>query len=247
MVSSARLLALVTGCVTLSAVAPPHARAEPAQRVSSITVVGQGEVQAKADLAQVSVGVVTEAKTASEALAQNNAAMRRLLDALRARGVEPRDVQTTSFSVFPQYEHDGETRQIPRIVGYQVQDQVQVKVRQLDRLGQVLDDLVQGGANLIHGIGFSVAEPRRLLDQARKLAVEDARRKAELLALAAGSRLGPPLEIQEAGAGLPTPPPMARMAAAESAVPIATGELSLGAQVTVTYALGDLGTPIEPD
>jgi len=210
---------------------------EPAEWMPSITVTGRGEVQSQPNLALVSVGVVTQAKTAGEALTQNNAAMKRLIDTLKARGVEARDVQTSSFSVFPQYQQDEQGRQLPRIIGYQVDNQVQVRVRQIDRLGQVLDELVQGGANQVHGIGFSIAETAPLLDRARTEAMENARQKAELLARAAGVRLGRPLMIQEGSAALPPPMPMQRMMAAESAVPIASGELSLEAQVTVSYAI----------
>lgn len=227
-------LSLVAVLLQPTALVATEDRLEP---IPAITVTGRGEVQAKPDLAQVSVGVVSEAKTAAEALSQNNAAMRRLLETLQTRGVESRDVQTTSFNVSPRYQHDEQGRELPRIVGYQVNNQVQVRVRQLDGLGPVLDELVRDGANQVHGIAFSIAEPAALLDETRTKAMEDARRKAELLARAAGVRLGRPLAIVEAGAALPQPMPMQRMMAAESAVPIASGELGLESQVTVSYAL----------
>ncbi len=123
-----------------------------------------------------------------------------------------------AFNVFPRYQHDEQGRELPRILGYQVSNQVQVRVRQLDGLGPVLDELVTGGANQVHGISFAIAEPTKLLDEARTKAMEDGRRKADLLARAAGVRLGRPLAIVESGAALPPPVPLQRMMDQESAV-----------------------------
>jgi uncharacterized protein YggE len=228
-----RYLALAALVVCL----PFSAAAADEVHIPSITVTGRGEASSAPNLAHVSVGVVTQSKTAADALAQNNAAMQRLMDALKARGIESRDVQTSSFHVSPQYPHDDQGRQPPRISGYQVSNQVRIRVRQIDRLGAVLDQLVQEGANQVHGVGFEIAEPEALLDGARTRAMENARRKAELLAKAAGVRLGRPLSIQEGHGAVPPPMPMYRMAAQESSVPIASGEQTVEAQVTVSYAI----------
>lgn len=208
----------------------------------SVTVVGTGEVNARPDMAQITVGVLTEAKTAAEAMQSNNTAMEKLIDLLKQKGLEEQDIQTTSFSVSPQYRQDQpqpQRAEPPRIIGYQVSNLVQIKVRKLASLGGILDEVVTAGANQVHGISFSVDQDDELLDEARKKAMKDARRKAELYADAAGVTLGRTLLIQEATPNVPQPvyAGVRMNFARESAVPIASGEQSLSALVTVTYEL----------
>jgi uncharacterized protein YggE len=203
--------------------------------VPSVTVTGSGKVFAKPDMAQVQLGVVTQAPQAGKALKENNEAMARLLSALDARGIPKQDVQTTNFSVMPQHHRSPQGDQ-PEIVGYQVSNEVHVKVRKLDLLGPLLDQVVEQGANHIQGISFSVAEPGPLLDQARQKAMEDARRKARLYANASGETLGRVLLIQEETPHMPRPLTLG-LARAAAAVPIAEGEQGFGASITVTYAL----------
>jgi len=205
----------------------------------SITVVGTGEASAKPDMAEIQLGVVTQAATAAEALSANNAAMDRLLKSLAGRGIAEKDVQTTQFSVSPQYYHEPRGQAPPKITGYNVTNQVRVKVRQLATLGQVLDQAIGEGANQVHGISFSVAEQDRLLDGARRDAVGDAKRKAELYAQAAGVKVGRVLLIQEQSPRFPQPQMMAMTARAGAggSVPVAAGEQEFRASVTVTYAI----------
>lgn len=206
--------------------------------VPSVTVVGSGRASAKPDMAEVNVGVTTQAATAADALHENNDAMDRLLKALAGHGIEEKDILTSGFNVSPQYQYN--QNRPPRLVGYQVSNSVHVKVRQLPTLGPLLDDVVGRGANQINGVSFSVAEPNPLLDQAREKAVADARRKAELYARAAGVSLGNVLLIQEYTPHLPRPmeaQPMAAMAGRAAAVPVATGEMDFSATITITYAL----------
>jgi uncharacterized protein YggE len=115
---------------------------------------------------------------------------------------------------------------------------VRVKVRQLDSLGEVLDQVVGQGANHVQGVGFAVAEPTPVLDEARRKAVADARHKAELYAREAGMEVGPVLLIQEETPHLPRPPLLGAARAEAAAVPVAEGELEFGASITVTYAMG---------
>lgn len=206
----------------------------------SVTVIGTGEVNARPDMAQITVGVLTEAKTAAEAMQSNNTAMEKLIDLLKQQGLEEKDIQTTNFSVSPQYRQDQprQAHEPPRIVGYQVSNLVQIKVRKLAGLGGILDEVVTAGANQVHGISFSIAETEELLDDARQKAMESALRKAQLYARAAGMNVGKALLIQEATPNVPRPVSAGvRMAMAQSAVPIASGEQSLSASVTVTYEL----------
>ncbi len=146
-----------------------------------MTVAGTGTVSAAPDMAEITTGVVTQAPTAAQALAANSQAMERLLQALGTLGIAARDIQTTNISVSP-LRRQGRDGQPPEITGYEVTNQVRVKVRDLSRLGRVLDQQVGQGANLVYGIQFGRQEPAPLQDEARKRAMADARRKAELYA-----------------------------------------------------------------
>jgi uncharacterized protein len=209
-------------------------------RPPSITVAGTGESHGKPDFAQVQVGVVTEALTAAEALKKNNEAMSQLIVMIRKRGIEDRDLQTVQFNVSPHYKYDKNQQEPPKISGYQVTNEVHVKVRNLLALGAFLDETVSLGVNQIRGISFGVAEPSLLLDEARKKAVADAQHRAVIYAEAAGLKIGKPIRIDEQTGGRPVPYPMVRMdAAAASAVPVAPGEQMFSVIVTVSYAIVD--------
>ena len=203
------------------------------RRISTVTVAGSGTISATPDQAEITIGVVTQAATAAPALAANSQAMERLLQSLGNLGIGPRDIQTTNISVAPQRRAPKEG-QPPEITGYEVSNQVRVKVRDLARLGQVLDRQVSQGANLVYGIHFGLQEPAPLLDEARKRAMADARRRADLYAAAAGLKVGRVLSVQEAGVTPPGPAPRMAMSAA---VPVAPGEQEIQATVTVTFTL----------
>ena len=123
-----------------------------------MTVAGTGTVSAAPDMAEITTGVVTQAPTAAQALAANSQAMERLLQALGALGIAARDIQTTNISVSP-LRRQGRDGQPPEITGYEVTNQVRVKVRDLSSLGRVLDQQVGQGANLVYGIQFGRQEP----------------------------------------------------------------------------------------
>jgi uncharacterized protein len=209
-------------------------------RPPSITVAGTGESHSKPDFAQVQVGVVTEALTAAEALKKNNEAMSQLIVMIRKRGIEDRDLQTVQFNVSPRYKYDKNQQEPPKIAGYQVTNEVHVKVRNLLALGAFLDETVSLGANQIRGISFGVAKPAKLLDEARKKAVADAQHRAAIYAEAAGLKIGKPIRIEEQTGSRPGPYPVARMSAdAASEVPVAPGEQTFSVTVTVSYAIVD--------
>lgn len=181
----------------------------------TITIAGEGIVAARPDLATVSVGIVTQARNAQDALAQNSKLTAELIAATRQAGIAQRDLETQRISLHPQYAQPPQgSREAPRISGYEARNTLQVRVRDLDKLGALLDRLVTSGANQIGGIALSVAEPRPLLDQARAAAVKDALRKAELFADAAGLSVVRLLALEEAGAEVPRP--LMRLAAAPS-------------------------------
>jgi uncharacterized protein YggE/ribose/xylose/arabinose/galactoside ABC-type transport system permease subunit len=220
---------------------------EPMQEPPSISVSGVGKITAAPNVAEISVGVVTQGVAARDALTANNEAMAALMDRLKQGGVEAKDVQTTNISINPRYSQPAPrpgnlppNEFVPRIVGYDVNNMVQITARDLAKLGVLLDAVVGAGANQMHGIRFRIDEPERLLDGARREAMADARRKAELLAREAGVTVGRPLRIQESGGASPPPMPMRgmRMAAmAESAVPVAAGEQELRVTVHVIYRI----------
>ena len=206
-------------------------------RPPSITVTGKGELQVKPDTAQIQAGVVTTAATAATALDENSALMRRVLSGLTTFGIPATDVQTSNFSIIPQYHRPApRTQEEARIIGYQVVNQVTVVVRALERLGEALDTLVRLGANQIHGVQFAVSNPAALLDQAWVAAVQEARRKAELLSQTAGAKLGRVLSIQETSAAMPRIA-FARQAETAASVPIAPGSETLSVHLTIVFAL----------
>ncbi len=206
-----------------------------------ISVSGTGEVKTKPDMAVVNTGVTTEAPTAQEALSKNNAAMTAVIGALKTAGIAEDDIQTSNFSVSPQYPpYQPNQTTAPRISGYQVSNQVTARVKNLAKLGSILDTLVRAGSNQISGISFDVDEPKPFLDDARKKAVADARAKAELYAAAAGVTLGRVVQISESGGIIMPPQPMFRAAAMDGAapsVPVAAGQQTLSASVSVTYEI----------
>ena len=200
----------------------------------TIEVVGVGSVPSVPDEARIQIGVVSEAPTSSVALRDNSEAMSKLLALLKQRGIADKDVQTQNFTVSPRYQH-GPNRQT-QLVGYQVHNQVRVRVRELSGLGALLDAVVQHGANRVHGIQFTVGDADKLLDEARRLAIADAQRRAQLYADSAKLALGSVLRIEELGAERPVPRAMAMAAArADEAVPVAPGEVETEVRVRVVF------------
>ncbi len=212
-----------------------HAEDKPMQR--TITVSATGTAEATPDRARITSGVSTEADTARDALTKNSETMEKIIAELKAKNIDPKDIQTASFNVEPvlDYSKDG---QPPKVRGYRVSNQVVVLVRKLDRLGDVLDDVVTAGANQIQGLAFEVSKEDALKDDARKEAVGNALRRAKLLAAAAGAEVGDVLQISEettSSGPVMYAPRLAKAAAA--ATPIETGTSTLEARVTVTWAL----------
>ncbi|MGI9385222.1 MAG: SIMPL domain-containing protein [Methyloligellaceae bacterium] len=203
----------------------------------TISLAGTGVAKARPDTAHISTGVISEGPTAHEALEKNSAAMAQVVAELKAQGLEPKDIQTTNFSVHPRYQHfkDGKPS---AIVGYRVVNSVRVTVRDLMKLGTVVDKVVGLGSNKIGGIEFSVDDPAPLKSQARKLAMENAISKANLYAEAAGAKLGKVLKISEGVTQRPPRPVFARAAVeAKSATPIEPGQQMLQVRVDVTWEL----------
>ena len=231
------LAATLLTLTLLAAPAAPAAAEERSEPTPTISVSGSGQVEAVPDLARVTIGVITQARTAATALGDNNRRMAEIFAGMTELGIDKLDIQTSNFSVAPQRTRPKSgTPEPPQIVGYQVSNQVSVTIRDLARLGEVLDRLVRLGANNVHGIQFSVSDAEERLDEARQGAVKDARRKAAILAEAAGVKLGRVLAIREGGGFMPQPMMAARMEMAAD-VPIATGKQTLSVSVAVDFAI----------
>jgi uncharacterized protein YggE len=214
------------GSTSLAQNAPPAA----------ISVTGEAQISVAPDQAQIDGGVTSEAKTAREASDTNNAAMGKVLLALKGAGIEEKDYQTSRLSLQPQYPPNRGPG-AGAISGYRASNHVTVRLRDVTKVASVIDLLVGAGANEIGGINFVVSQPSKILDEAREKAIADARRKAEIYAKAAGVTLGEPLGISEEGGAGP-PVFRSKMAAPMAAsAPVAQGEETLSVSVTVSWAI----------
>jgi len=229
----------ILAATTISLVLALPAAADEAKPPRSISLAGHGEVRTAPDMAVVAIGTVDQAATAAEALAANSKSMAAVIAVLKQAGIAEKDLQTSNFLVQPRYDYDN-SAQPPRLVGYEVSNTLTVTVRHLDRLGAILDKSVASGSNRIDGIFFQLAEPDGALDEARRLAAQDASRKAHLYAAALGIGLGPVLSVSEQG-GLPPPIPMQMKTmgaeAASADVPIARGEQTIAVDVNIVWEI----------
>lgn len=236
------LVTLIVGTALLSrtgrAQPPGQIQEEPIRRMVSVS--GLGQVSARPDQAIVRLGVQNEAETASEALTENSQRMQALLDALGEAGALDQDIQTQTLQLFPRYEPppEGSPEATPELAGYTAANVVEVRLRDLDGLGELLDAAVAAGGNTIESIRFEVSDPSDLLDQARAAAMEDARHKADQLAALANAEMGDVLSINESTR---TPPPVfeERFAPVErgAAVPIQPGAQIVEVEVQVVWFL----------
>lgn len=222
-------------------------KATPAAKMipRTITVSGKGKAAAPPDMATIRTGVVTTSPNAKDALAANSRAMEQIMKTLRKLNIKDKDMQTSGFSVYPEYRRQqgprGGKSPTNEIIGYRVSNNVSVRVRNLPRLGEILDSLVQSGSNQVSGVQFSISEPKAITDQARKNAIDDAKGRAELYAVATGCRVGKVISISEQAIQSPRPQfeRMAMMASDAMSVPVATGEQEVGASINVMYELLD--------
>lgn len=205
-----------------------------------LTVSGEGQVDSKPDMAIITMGAVAEARTAAQAMRQTSVVTADILALLGQAGVAARDMQTSSMSLSPVWDNPRESSPggRPEITGYQASNTVTVRVRPLDELGSILDVVVENGANLFQGLSFGLQNPKPAQDEALQAAVVDAMRKAALYADAAGLTLGDVLELSETTGTRPMPFENMRMSAMAEAVPIAEGEVTSRAQVTMVFAVG---------
>jgi len=231
--------------LVLGAAAAPMAWAQTAPtagdavfRATTVNVSAYGETRIAPDQATINLGVMTEAATAQEAMAQNGVRMNQVMAALKKGGIAAKDIQTSQLSLDPQYVY--EQNQPPRLTGYRATNQVTVTVRDLTKLGQAVDAVVSAGANQVGNISFSLADPTAAENAAREKAVKALADKADLYARATGHRVLRLVTLSEGGSFNPPPPmPMVAMAARykESDTAVSPGEVKVRVDVSGVYEL----------
>lgn len=232
-------LALGMPMTASSQSATPAAYAIPADG-TLLSVSASADATRVPDVATISTGVVSQAADANAAMRANAAQMDKVMAAIRAAGIAERDIQTSGIGLNPQYRYV--ENQPPQIVGYQANNTVTVKVRDVARLGKVLDALVASGANQINGPSFEVDKPEAAYDEARLAALKAARARADLYAKALDLRVVRVVSISEGGAMAPGPMPVMLRAKAEMdaapAPPVSAGESRLAVTLNVVFELG---------
>lgn len=230
--------ALALAATTFGAVRAAQAQQPPSPPEARVIVTGEGSVSVPPDYAEVRAGATTRAKTAREASDANTKLMTAITAALANAGIAPKDIQTSRFSVQPVYAAPQPGAE-QKLTGFAVSNQVVVKIRDIAKVGDMLDRLLAAGATDLGNVEFLHADMSKALDAARDAAVADARRKAELYAHAANLRLGAVAWVTE-DSGYAPPLPMRAMRAAAgvgAAPPIAAGEDTLQVRITVGFAV----------
>jgi uncharacterized protein YggE len=216
------------------------AQTAPAQaRIPTLTLSGEGTAEAAPELAMVQIGVAVTAKVAKDALAENSKLLAAALNAAKESGIEPRDLQTSGLSLRPDIVR-AEKWPHREVIGYQVNNVVTMRVRDIGKLGALLDRLVALGVNDIRSISFAVANPAPLIEQARAEAIKDVMRKAEKYAEAANLRIVRVLDLSESGVEAPSPRPLVLTRAASAPrpeVPVEAGELTYRARVNAIFEI----------
>jgi hypothetical protein len=237
LLTSLMLIALlVTACGSTALAQTSQEEGTPPLRTISVT--GSGKTYLTPDIAYISIGVHTENKDATEAVASNNTQSQEVAKALQGFDIDPKDIQTTNFSIFPRQDYDASGK--PLGTTFVVDNTVYVTLRDIDQIGEVLDAAVKAGANSISGVQFDVADRTEALSLARQAAVADARVQAEELADAAGVTLGPvqtitsyssyPMPFEAKGGAV-------MMDAAAVSVPISPGQMILTVDVNIVYQI----------
>ncbi len=237
-----RLIKAAAAFAVMATFAPLAAAQEPQIPVPAVqgtllSVNAEGMSEGRPDMATINLGVTTQGDTAQAAMAENARRMNALMQALRRAGVAERDIQTSNVSVHPQQQY--RENEPPLITGYQASNTVTAKVRNVNNTGRVIDAAVAAGGNTVHGVSFSYQNPDEQLDAARRDAIGEARRRADLYASALNMRVVRIVAVSESGASSPPiPMPMARMEMAQDAsTPIAPGEIETRVHVSVTFEL----------
>ena len=230
---------LLIGAVLLSACGTIQAQGVTSTSERYIRVSGSGEVAVVPDIAYINIGVHSEAEDVTSALEANNTQAAELTEALKAEGIEEKDIQTANFNVYPQTRYDNMGQ--PVGTSYVVDNTVYVTVRDLANLGKMLDTAISAGANNIYGISFDIADKENALAQARELAIKDAEVKAQSVAAIAGVTLGQILSIDVSTPTFNQPYFGYGMGGGtsrvETSVPVTAGQIVVSYTATLNYAI----------
>jgi len=226
--------AVITGLALILAAAAPAETPAP----GTLSVTGHGEVTRPPDIASIRLGATATRPTAGAAMAETSRRVAAVIEVLESAGVAARDIQTQRLMLRPVLRNEGR-ESAPAIAAFTAENALSVRLRDLDRLGSVLDAVAEAGANTFRGLSFGLAAPDEAMAEARRAAVADAMEKARLYAGATGVTLGTIREIDEAGDGRPRPVAMAEAAFARSAdtVPVARGELTVSAEIRMVFRI----------
>ncbi len=203
----------------------------------TLTASAEGQAEVVPDIVTVTLGVVSEARSAGEALAANSKDMTAAIAAIREAGVAEKDIATTGFSVSPVYAEQKPGEAQPRITGYQVSNQVQVTIRDLKASGDILDKVIAAGANQVNGIAFDVADPDKPAEAALTDAIAEAKKKAARMADAAGVRLVRIVSVTADGGARPVFAMDGGMRALKAPVPIMAGTRTVSASATIVWEI----------
>ncbi|MFW2542204.1 SIMPL domain-containing protein [Primorskyibacter sp. 2E107] len=214
----------------------PAALAAQEAALRSLTVTGQGTVAAVPDMAQISLGARAQDETAVGAMNKTSEALDAILSRLTAMGIDARDIQTSGLRLDERWSN-GSVNGVRERDGYEATNMVTVRVRDLEKLSDVLKAVLDDGANSLANLSFDVQDPRALQEEARRQAVRDAMEKAKLYAGAAGVTLGPVLTITDSATPMVASGDMPMLRAEAMSVPVAAGEITLQGQVTMVFGL----------
>ena len=230
--------AIVLAVLITTALAGTLAFAKPAAAPAggnSVSVSGTAQVTLKPDVAYVTFGTQTSDADAAKARTANDTLMKKVLDALKAQGVDEKDIKTVDFAINPRYDANGTA-----VTGYDVVNSVQVKVKNLDKLGGIMDAALAAGANNASNLYFDVENREEAYNQAVVKAIDNAKQRAETLAKSAGRTLGAVTAVTESGGYNPYPMFVTRdaaMTAGAGSVPVSSGEMQISASISITYEL----------
>ena len=225
---------LAIAAVALSALTAP---ALAADNLRQITVSGEGSVEVSADYAQITVGATTTGNVAKDVMADNSRAVADVIAAAKAEGVESKDIKTSSLTIFPILASGSET-----ITGFRASNAVTIDLRDLTKMGDLIEKTVNKGANAISGVTFLNNDPDALLDKVRPVAFADAKRKAEIYARASGDKIIKLISLSEMGVVQPRnfyPQVMAMGAGRSAPPPVEPGQNTLSVTVQATFEIGD--------
>ena len=232
-------LSLALGATTMTAHAQTVAGHAMTADGTLLSVSAQAQASRVPDVATISTGVVTQAVDGNTAMRQNAEQMARVMAAIKAAGIADKDIQTSGINLSPQYRYV--ENEAPKITGFQASNTVNLKVRDIAKLGKVLDALAANGSNQINGPTFEIDQPEPVYDEARLAALAKAKARAETYAKALGLRVRRIVSISEGGGGGFQPMPMMRMSAksADMETQVAPGETTLSVNLDVVFELGN--------